>query len=191
MVSRLEANGTDLASISEERSIGGGAYKTISKTDFQYDEQGNETQGKVYPSYNTDGEKEVIQNDYTYNSLGQQIKKTVTITSAERPIDNRTYIKEEVSYDSFGNELTYTDENGLVSKTTYDLDKDEAAGTWTESVYEYGSEVGDDGDEENPDEEKEEVSRLLEERTYPFEPNEKHLKQKKQNIRWGILCCIM
>ena len=42
---------------------------TISKTDFQYDGQGNEIQAKVYPSYSTDGEKEVIQNDYTYNSL--------------------------------------------------------------------------------------------------------------------------
>lgn len=108
LVSTLSANGVDYASISEQRSVNGGAYQTISKTDFQYDEQGNEIQGKVYPSYSTDGEKEVIQNDYTYNSLGQQTKKNVTITSAKRPQDNRTYTEEEVTYDSFGNELSYT-----------------------------------------------------------------------------------
>ena len=226
LVSTVATNGIDYASISEQRSVNGGAYKTISKTDFKYDDQGNETQGKVYPSYSTDGEKEVIQNDYTYNSLGQQTKKTVTITSAKRPADNRTYTEEETSYDSFGNELSYTDENGLVSKTSYDpetgeetetvnavgtkyeskekeyqsadglksmtvdeygrvsieiqdafgntlISKDEAAGTWTESIYEYGSEADGDSEEEDTDEEKEETARLLEERTYPFEPDEK------------------
>ncbi len=231
IVSRMADNGIDYASISEQRSVNGGAYKTISKTDFQYDGQGNETQGKVYPSYSTDGEKEVIQNDYTYNSLGQQTKKTVTITSAKRPADNRTYTEEEVSCDTFGNELSYTDENGLVSKTSYDpetgeetetvnavgteyeskdkeyrsadglktmtvddygrvsidiqdafgntvISKDEAAGTWTESIYEYGSrEDGDnasgDDEENDSDEEKEETARLIEERTYSFEPDEK------------------
>ena len=231
LVSTVAANGIDYASISEQRSVNGGEYKTISKTDFQYDGQGNETQGKVYPSYNTDGEKEVIQNDYTYNSLGQQTKKTVTITSAKRPADNRTYTEEETTYDSFGNELSYTDENGLVSKTSYDpetgeetetinavgteyeskekeyqsadglktmtvdeygrvsidiqdafgntvISKDEAAGTWTESIYEYGS--GEDGDNSSDNdegndsnEEKEETARLIEERSYSFEPDEK------------------
>ena len=233
----LAANGVDCASISEQRSVNGGAYMTISKTDFQYDGQGNEIQAKVYPSYSTDGEKEVIQNDYTYNSLGQQTKKTVTLTSAKRPQDNRTYTEEEVSYDSFGNELSHTDENGLVSKTSYDpetgeetetinavgteyeskdkeyqsadglktmsvddygrvsidiqdgfgntvISKDEAAGTWTESIYEYGSEEDGgnvSGDDENSDSvgdsasgtEKEETARLIEERTYSFEPDEK------------------
>ena len=57
------------------------------------------------------------------------------------------------------------------------ISKDEAAGTWTESTYEYGSE--DNGGSENEeteddvDEEKEETSRLLEEKTYTFEPDEK------------------
>ena len=239
LVSTVAENGIDYASISEQRSVNGGAYKTISKTDFQYNEQGNETQGKVYPSYSTDGEKEVIQNDYTYNSLGQQTKKTVTITSAKRPADNRTYTEEEVSYDSFGNELSYTDENGLVSKTSYDpetgeetetinavgteyeskdkeyqsadglksmtvddygrvsieiqdafgntlISKDEAAGTWTESIYEYGigEDSGNDSDDDQESDsdnagdnasgmEKEETARLIEERTYSFEPDEK------------------
>ena len=136
LVSTVAANGIDYASISEQRSVNGGAYKTISKTDFQYDRQGNETQGKVYPSYSTDGEKEVIQNDYTYNSLGQQTKKTVTITSAKRPADNRTYTEEEVTYDTFGNELSHTDENGLVSKTSYDPD----TGEETETVNAVGTE---------------------------------------------------
>ena len=97
-----------------------------------------------------------------------------------------------MTYDSFGNELSYIDENGLVSQTSYDpetgeetetihavgteyeskdkeyvstdglktmtvdnygrvsidiqdafgntiISKDEAAGTWTESTYDYGS----------------------------------------------------
>ena len=224
--SQMAANGIDYASVLEQKSINGGACKTISKTDFLYDEHGNETQGKVYPSYSTDGEKEVIQNDYTYNSLGQQTKKTVTLTSARRPQDNRTYTEEETTYDSFGNELTYTDENGLISQTSYDpetgeetetihavgteyeskdkeyrstdglktmtvdeygrvsidiqdafgntvISKDEAAGTWTESVYEYGSEDTEDSGEEDTEGEKEETARLIEERTYTFEPGEK------------------
>ena len=233
LVSTLSANGVDYASISEQRSVNGGAYQTISKTDFQYDEQGNEIQGKVYPSYSTDGEKEVIQNDYTYNSLGQQTKKNVTITSAKRPQDNRTYTEEEVTYDSFGNELSYIDENGLVSQTSYDpetgeetetihavgteyeskdkeyvstdglktmtvdnygrvsidiqdafgntiISKDEAAGTWTESTYDYGDEDDDSSnsddseeDEDAGDVEIEETARLVEEKTYPFTPDEK------------------
>ena len=229
IVSTVASNGIDYSSILEQRSVNSGAYKTISKTDFRYDTQGNEIQGKVYPSYSTDGEKEVIQNDYTYNSLGQQTKKIVTITSAKHPADNRTYTEEEVSYDSFGNELTYTDENGLVSKTFYDpesgeetetinavgteyeskdkeyqsadglktmtvdhygrvsieiqdafgnmiISKDEAAGTWTESIYDYGSEGDADNtsdDDNDSDEGKEETAHLIEERTYTFEPDEK------------------
>ncbi len=231
LIGTVAENGIDYASISEQRSINGGEYETISRTDFQYDTQGNETQGKVYPSYRTDGENEVIQNDYSYNELAQQMKTTVTLISAKRPQDNRTYTEEEITYDSFGNELTYTDENGLVSKTTYDpetgeetetveaagteyeskdkeyrsedglktmtvddygrvtinisdafgntvISKDEAAGTWTESIYEYGSDednVSDNtGDiEEDTEAEKEETARLIEERTYTFEPDEK------------------
>ncbi len=69
MVSTMAANGVDYASISEQKSVNGGAYRTLTKTDFTYDEHGNETRGRVYPSYDTDGEKEVIQNDYTFNAL--------------------------------------------------------------------------------------------------------------------------
>lgn len=223
----LAANGTDYAGIAEQRSVDGGAYRTLTKTDFRYDTHGNEIQGTVYPSYSTDGEKEAIRNDYTYNSLGQQTKTTVTITSSKRPQDSHTCTEEETTYDSFGNELTCTDENGLVSKTSYDpetgeetetirtvgteyeskekeyrsadglktmtvdpygrvsitiqdgfgntiLSKDEAAGTWTESIYEYGSTDGEDaGDEEDSGIEKEETARLIEERTYAFAPDEK------------------
>ena len=230
MVSTMAANGVDYASISEQKSVNGGAYRTLTKTDFTYDEHGNETRGRVYPSYDTDGEKEVIQNDYTFNALGQQTQTKVTLTSAKNPSDNRSYVEEKTTYDSFGNELSYTDENGQTSKTSYDeetgeetetiravgtayeskdkeytsadglktmtvdaygqvnisiqdgfgntlISKDEAAGTWTESTYEYGSE--DNGGSENEeteddvDEEKEETSRLLEEKTYSFEPDEK------------------
>lgn len=213
----------DYASISEQKSVNGGAYRTLTKTDFTYDEHGNETRGRVYPSYDTDGEKEVIQNDYTFNALGQQTQTKVTLTSAKNPSDNRSYVEEKTTYDSFGNELSYTDENGQTSKTSYDeetgeetetiravgtayeskdkeytsadglktmtvdaygqvnisiqdgfgntlISKDEAAGTWTESTYEYGSEDNGGSEteetEDDVDEEKEETSRLLEEKTY-------------------------
>ena len=222
--SKTASNGIDYSSISEQRSVNGAAYKTISKTDFQYDAQGNETQGKVFPTYGSDGEKEIIRNDYTYNALGQQTKKNVTLDSAKNPASNRTYTEEETAYDSFGNCLSTTDEDGLVTKISYDpetgdeketieaagteyeskdreyvstdalktmtldeygrasidiqdafgntiISKDEASGTWTESVYEYGTETGEE--EEDPELEKEENDRLLEERTYTFKPDEK------------------
>ena len=137
--SKIASNGIDYSSISEQRSVGGAAYKTVSKTDFKYDAQGNETQGKVFPTYGSDGEKEIIQNDYTYNALGQQTKKDVTLDSAKNPSSNRTYTEEEITYDSFGNCLSTTDENGLVTKTSYDPETGEeketieAAGTEYES----------------------------------------------------------
>ncbi len=137
--SKVASNGIDYGSISEQRSVDGAAYKTVSKTDFKYDAQGNETQGKVFPAYGSDGEKEIIQNDYTYNALGQQTKKSVTLNSTKNPESNRTYTEEETTYDSFGNCLTTTDENGLVTKISYDsetgIEKEiiEAAGTEYES----------------------------------------------------------
>lgn len=136
LVSTVTSNGIDYASISEQRSVNGGEYEIITKTDFKYDDQGNEIQGKVYPSYSTDREEEVIQNNYTYNSLGQQTKTAVTLTSAKRPADNRTYTEEEVIYDSFGNELAYTDETGLTTKTSFDPE----TGEETESVNAVGTE---------------------------------------------------
>ena len=222
--SKTASNGIDYSSISEQRSVNGSAYKTVSKTDYKYDSHGNEIQGKVYPTYGNDGEKEIIQNDYTYNTLGQQTKKNVTLKSAKNPSSNRTYTEEEITYDSFGNSLSITDEDGLITKTSYDpetgeekesieavgteyeskdkgyvsadalktmtldeygrasidiqdafgntiVSKDEASGTWTESVYEYGTDTTDD--EEDVDLEQEETERLLEERTYTFEPDEK------------------
>ena len=227
---KVIADHMDYASIIKQKSVSGGAYKIITKSDYKYDNLGNEIQEKTYPFYNTSEEKEVILNDYTYNSLGQQTKKTVTITSAKRPEDNRTYT-EEVNYDSFGNEISRTDENGLISKTSYDpetgketetinavgteyeskdkeyqsadglktmtvdeygrvsieiqdafgntvISEDEAAGIWTESIYDYGSEkdednASDEDEDSESDEEKEETARLIEERTYTFEPDEK------------------
>ncbi len=228
LIGTVAGNGVDYASISEQRSINGGEYETVSKTDFQYDNQGNRTQGKAYPSYSADGEEKMIQNDYTYNSLGQQTEVTVTLVSTKNPVDNRTYTEKKVTYDLFGNELTYTDENGLVSKNIYDqetgkktesihgmgteyeskgreyqsddglktmtvdeygrvtidiqdafgntvISKDEIAGTWTESIYEYGREEDESEEdiEEDAEEEKEETAHLIEERTYTFEPDEK------------------
>lgn len=40
----------------------------------------------------------------------------------------RTDTEEEVTYDSFGNELIYTDENGLVSQTSYNQETEEETG---------------------------------------------------------------
>lgn len=51
------------------------------------------------------------------------------------------------------------------------ISKDEASGTWTESVYEYRTETREE--EEAPELEKEENDRLQEERTYTFKPDEK------------------
>ena len=82
---KVIADHMDYASIIKQKSVSGGAYKIITKSDYKYDNLGNEIQEKTYPFYNTSEEKEVILNDYTYNSLGQQTKKTVTITSAKRP----------------------------------------------------------------------------------------------------------
>lgn len=225
LTSTLTKNGIDYASILEQRSVNNGVYKTISKINFDYDAQGNEIQGKVYPSSSTDGEKEVIQNDYTFNSLGQQTKTTVTITSEKNPADNRNYVEEQITYDLFGNKLQVTDENGLISKISYNpeteeemeisnsvgteyettdkeyvssdslktmtvdeygrvsidiqdsfgntiLSKDEATGIWTESTYEYGSSKGD-SIEEDTELEVEETARLLEEKIYSFNPDEK------------------
>lgn len=225
LMATVSENGVDYESVSEQQSVNGGEFETLVKTDFQYDSSGNEIQGKVYSSYNTDGEKEVIQNNYSYNELGQQTKKTVTLTSAKRPQDNRTYTEEEIVYDSFGNELSNTDELGLTTTASYDsetgdekestyaagteyestsreyvstdqlksmvvdeygnicitisdglgnilVQKDEAAGTWTESTYDYGSEAVEDTEDEE-DDEREESARLVEERTYTFSPDEK------------------
>ncbi len=58
------------------------------------------------------------------------------------------------------------------------ISKDEAAGTWTESTYEYGSEDNGGSEteetEDDVDEEKEETSRLLEEK-------HTHLSRTKRN----------
>lgn len=182
------------------------------------------TQGKVFPTYGSDGEKEIIRNNYTYNVLGQQIKKNVTLNSEKNPASNRTYTEEETVYDFFWKLPVYhrrgwschknflrprnwrrkrnyravgteyeSKDKGYVStdalktmmldeygRTAIDIQdafgntiisKDEASGTWTESVYEYGTETG--GQEDDPDLEQEENDRLLEERTYTFQPDEK------------------
>lgn len=224
----VEGGNIDYSSIMKQKSINGGTYKIITKSDYKYDAFGNETQEKTYPAYSTLGETEVVENNYTYNALGQQTKKTVTLASAKYPEDNRTYTEEEATYDSFGNVLSHINENGLKYKAVYDpetgektetinavgtenesrdkvytspdglksmtvddngrvtieitdafgntiISKDEAAGIWTESVYEYGNQAGEGetGEDSESDDEKEETARLLEERTYPFEPDEK------------------
>ena len=196
--SKITSNGIDYSSISEQRSVNGTAYKTISKTDFQYDAQGNETQGKVFPTYGSDGEKEIIRNNYTYNVLGQQIKKNVTLNSekiqhqtehtrkkrqytilletaclpqtrmvlSQKPPTTQKLETKKETIEAVGTEYESKDK-GYVStdalktmmldeygRTAIDIQdafgntiisKDEASGTWTESVYEYGTETGGTG----------------------------------------------
>lgn len=119
---KLTDDGLEYANIEESKSVDGERYQVLSRTNYAYDEQGNEIQSINYPSFETDGEQESIKNDYNFNSLGQMVKKTVTVMSEKNSEDNNTYVEEETSYDSFGNELTYIDEDGNISKITYDAD---------------------------------------------------------------------
>ena len=92
--------------------------------------------------------------------------------------------KEYVSTD--GLKTMTVDNYGRVSIDIQDafgntiISKDEAAGTWTESTYDYGDEDDDSSnsddseeDEDAGDVEIEETARLVEEKTYPFTPDEK------------------
>ena len=66
------------------------------------------------------GKKEIIQNNYTYNVLGQQIKKNVTLNSEKIQRQTEHTRKKRQYTILFGNCLSTTDEDGLVTKTSYD-----------------------------------------------------------------------
>ena len=99
-------------------------------------------------------------------------EKTETIRAVGTAYESKD--KEYTSAD--GLKTMTVDDYGQVSISIQDgfgntlISKDEAAGTWTESTYEYGSEDSGGSEteetEDDVDEEKEETSRLLEEKTY-------------------------
>lgn len=171
--------------------------------------------------------------------MGQRLKQDMKIYSAKDKGQNRSFTQEQSTYDSFGNELTYTNQKGLVTKTTYQeeteleenitaaagtqyeeteknhlstdgtssmkldsyglatieikdsfgnttIRKDEKAGTWTESDYDYGEE-GEAVEDES--EELEPTAQLLEERVYSFEPEGKPVSTSsdgKEEIHYDI-----
>ncbi len=149
LVSTIADNGLDYKTISEEIKEGNRDYRTISKTDFSYDTKGNETKGIVYPYFDTQGLKEVIENNYTYNAQGQQTKKTVTLTSAKNPEQNRTYMEEEAVYDSFGNIVSETNQDDYTTKYQYDEEtgetKHSVEGVGTEYEYSQDKMISGDG----------------------------------------------
>lgn len=222
VLSTLATNGIDVSSDVRRIQKGNQAYKTLSKTQFTYDKSGNELSGKRYPDSLSDPES-YIESSYVYNRMGQRLKQDMKIYSAKDKEQNCSITQEQSTYDSFGNELTYTNQKGLVTKTTYQeeteleenitaaagtqyeeteknhlsldgtssmkldsygfgtieikdsfgnttIRKDEKAGTWTESDYDYGEE-GESVEDES--EELEPTAQLVEERVYSFEPEGK------------------
>lgn len=219
VISTLASNGIDISADVRRIQKGNQDYRTLSKTEFTYDEAGNELSGKRYPDMTADPES-YIESSYVYNRMGQRLKQDMKIYSAKDKAQNRSLTLEQATFDSFGNELTYTDKKGLVTKTTYQeeteheesiiaaagtqyeeaeenhlsadgassmmldsygfgtieikdafgntrIRKDEKAGTWTESDYDYGEE-GESAEDES--EEPEPAAQLVEERVYSFEP---------------------
>ena len=145
----LAENGVEVASVSRQVRTGEGEYQTIAKGEYVYDLQGNETKETCYPDYETDGETTYVETVSEYNALGQLLCKNVEEYSEKNPEQNRNYTEESYTYDSFGNELTYTDVDGVVIKTTYDEETGEektvteADGTaYASSGEEYPSEDG-------------------------------------------------
>lgn len=238
VISTLAANGIDVSADVRQIQKGNQDYKTLSRTEFTYDQSGNELKGRRYPDYLSDSES-YIESSYAYNQLGQRMKQDMKIYSAKDKGQNRFFTQEQATYDSFGNELTYTNQKGLVTKTTYQeeteledritaaagtqyeeteknhlstdgnssmkldsygfgtieikdsfgntrIRKDEKAGTWTESDYDYGEE-GESVEDES--EEPESAAQLVEERVYSFEPEGKLVSTSsdgKEEIHYDI-----
>lgn len=134
IVNTLSSNGIDIAAESQQIRKGNGAYKTLSKTCYTYDGKGNETERKNYPDLEADPNSYTA-NAYQYNAMAQLVKQDREIHSAKDSSQNKKYTQGIMTYDSFGNELTYTDQDGIVSRTTYNEETEEtvaetnAAGT--------------------------------------------------------------
>ncbi len=141
IVNTLSSNGIDIASESQQIRKGNGPYKTLSKTCYTYDGKGNETERKNYPDLEADPHSYTA-NAYQYNVMAQLVKQDREIHSARDSSQNKKYTQGIMTYDSFGNELTYTDQDGIVSRTTYDEETGETAAETSaaDTPYETGEE---------------------------------------------------
>lgn len=118
VLSTLAANSIDISTDVRQIQKGNQEYQTLSKTEFTYDKAGNELSGKRIPDFRSDPES-YLESSYVYNQMGQRLKQEMKIYSAKDKRQNRSFTQEQSTYDSFGNELTYTNRKGLVTKTTY------------------------------------------------------------------------
>lgn len=121
---KLAGNGIDRISSVMSVNNQGKGYSDMTREEYTFDENGNQLTGKRFPDLVSDAGS-FIQNNFSYNALGQMIKEEIEIKSAKDSSWNRTYTNEEITYDSFGNELSYTDEKGNVTRTTYNEEKGE------------------------------------------------------------------
>lgn len=134
----LADNGVDINSTSGMIRKENENYVTKNKIVYSYDSSGNKTAEKLYPRFENSGIKEFVKKRYEYNSLGQRFKENIEIHSDIDSSQNRSYTNEELTYDSFGNELTCTDMEGTITNYTYDENGDiitttDAVGTDFES----------------------------------------------------------
>lgn len=138
--STLASNGVDIASITGSVKRGKNNYTAINQVIYNYDEKGNRVKEILYPNYETSGVNESITRNYTFNSLGQRTKTVIDIKSNRDSSQNRCYMENESTYDSFGNQLTNTDVNGNRTEYKYNEETGETtsevinAGTQNESM---------------------------------------------------------
>lgn len=145
---KLATNGVDIVNSVTAVDKSGNGYTDMTKEEYSFDGTGNQLTGKRFSDLVSDPGS-FIKNIFSYNALGQMTKEVVEVKSEKNSSWNRTYTNEEITYDSFGNELSYTDEKGNVTKTIYNEEKDteesvtENAGTELETTEQaYTSEDG-------------------------------------------------
>ncbi len=233
---KILENGVDVNKSIESISENGKEYQVIKLWENKFDAKGNLIENKFYPNYRTEGVGSVIQYDYHYNKLGQLGKKEITRISVKHPQQNEHYTEQATEYDFFGNIVSITARNGLVSVYSHDeengqiisqveakdsiyesqdrsvhtednlksmsldtynrctidfyddfgnvtISKDEKAGTWTESEYDYGSTAESTEEIEDEENDTDEGIRLLEERIYAFDPTEPKIVIKKDGTK--------
>lgn len=121
-------------------SQNGAELRLIGRSESVYDAKGNEIENRVYPDCGAGNMGNVIKRSYLYNSLGQQTKVQVNKTSVKHPEQNVSYVEEEITYDSFGNEISVKDQKGVIAAHTYDQETGEeksstnAKGTFYETT---------------------------------------------------------
>ncbi|MBD5088838.1 MAG: RHS repeat-associated core domain-containing protein [Clostridiales bacterium] len=115
----LGENQVDSVKTTESLQKNNAEYKVISVSETSYNANGNVVSEKYYPNYAENGTSEVMEYNYTYNAYGQQTKEEKKIQSEKAPEQNCSLVTEEIIYDSFGNELTIIDANGMKNTYTY------------------------------------------------------------------------